>query len=42
MFDGVKTDFPILFPILSPNYVVKNIIRSITRREKELILPPVK
>mmetsp|Transcript_39481 Transcript_39481/g.35251 ORF Transcript_39481/g.35251 Transcript_39481/m.35251 type:complete len:95 (-) Transcript_39481:240-524(-) len=29
MFDGVKTRFPLLFPILKPNYVARRICNAI-------------
>lgn len=39
MFDGVKTKFPFLLPILKPEYVVNQIIRAIKRSDQLLIMP---
>ncbi len=39
MFDGVKTRFPLLLPILKPEYVVSRIFRAVEKRRKILILP---
>jgi all-trans-retinol dehydrogenase (NAD+) len=39
MFAGVKTRFPLLLPILKPEYVVRRLYRAIERREHRVILP---
>lgn len=39
MFDGVKTRFPFLLPILKEDYVVKRIVRAIERDSPRLVLP---
>ncbi len=39
MFSGVKTRFPLLLPILKPEYVADTIVRSVNRRKKLVILP---
>ena len=39
MFDGVKTRFPLLLPILKPEYVVRRIEQAIDRRRPRLIMP---
>jgi len=39
MFDGVKTRFSFLLPILKPNDVCNRLIRAIERREQRVVLP---
>lgn len=39
MFDGVKTRFPMLLPILAPEYVVDKIYRALARKQQRVILP---
>lgn len=39
MFDGVKTKFPLLLPILSQEVVVKKILAAIRHRRIRLIMP---
>ncbi len=39
MFDGVKTRWPRILPILEPDYVVDKIIKGIKRNEEMMILP---
>ncbi len=39
MFEGVKTRFPWLLPILEPEYVARRIVRAIRRNRRRLILP---
>jgi len=39
MFDGVKTRFSWLLPILDPQYVADRIHRAIVRRKRRLIMP---
>ncbi|MDB9787150.1 SDR family NAD(P)-dependent oxidoreductase [Bacteriovoracaceae bacterium] len=39
MFDGVKTRFSFLLPILEPTYVVNRLYKAIFSREKRVILP---
>ena len=39
MFEGVKTKFPLILPILEPSYVAKRIVDSIEHRDTHLILP---
>lgn len=39
MFEGAKTRFNFLLPILSPEYVVKRIIKAVARGKKRLIMP---
>jgi len=39
MFNGVKTRFPLLLPILEQEYVTSQILRSIKRRHAFLIMP---
>ncbi len=39
MFEGVKTRFPWLLPILEPEYVARRIVRAIRRDRRRLILP---
>ena len=36
MFEGVKTKFPLLLPILKPEYVVERIVDSIEHRDTHL------
>lgn len=40
MFDGVKTRFSWLLPILEPEEVADRIVRAIERRKRRLIMPP--
>lgn len=39
MFEGVKTRFPLLLPILKPEALVKRIIRAIERDRSRLLMP---
>lgn len=39
MFDGVKTRFPFLLPILKPDYVVEKIYRAIIHKDDRVVLP---
>ncbi len=39
MFDGVRTRFPLLLPILKPEYVAKRVVRAIERGSRRVILP---
>jgi all-trans-retinol dehydrogenase (NAD+) len=39
MFTGVRTRFPLILPILEPDYVVDRIIRAIRADRRRLILP---
>lgn len=39
MFDGVKTRFPMILPILDPDKVVERIIRAIRSNKPRLIMP---
>lgn len=40
MFEGVKTRFPLLLPILKETAVASRVIRAIERDERRVILPP--
>lgn len=39
MFDGVKTRFSLLLPVLDPDYVVNRIMRAIDKKKRRLIMP---
>jgi len=39
MFDGVKTRFPLLLPILKKEYVGKKIVKAVLKNKKRLIMP---
>ena len=39
MFDGVQTRFPLLLPIMKPEYVAKKVLDSIERGKPVLVLP---
>ena len=39
MFDGVKTRFPFLLPILKPTYAAKKIVSAVLKGKKQLIMP---
>lgn len=39
MFDGVKTRFPLLLPILKPEALIKRIVRAIERNHARLLMP---
>lgn len=39
MFDGVKTRFPMLLPILAPEYVVDKIYQALVKKQQRVILP---
>ncbi len=41
MFDGVKTRFPWLLPIVDEHYAVSRIVSAIERRRPQLIMPPL-
>lgn len=40
MFDGVKTRFPLLLPIMKPEAVASRIVTAIERGTRRVILPP--
>ncbi|MDR2743377.1 MAG: SDR family oxidoreductase [Treponema sp.] len=40
MFDGVKTRFPFLFPILKQEYVARRIVKAVLKNRKRLVMPP--
>lgn len=40
MFDGVKTRFSFLLPILKPEYVCQRLMKAIAKKEKRVIIPP--
>lgn len=40
MFDGVKTRFPMLLPIMEPQDVAERILRAIESNKHRLIMPP--
>lgn len=39
MFEGVKTRFPWLLPILKPDYAVRRIMAAIRKKKRRLIMP---
>ena len=39
MFDGVKTRFPLVLPILKKEYTVKRIVKAVLKNKKRLIMP---
>ena len=39
MFDGVKTRFPLVLPILKPEYAAKKIVSAVLKNKKQLIMP---
>jgi all-trans-retinol dehydrogenase (NAD+) len=39
MFDGVKTKFPLLLPILESEYMAEHIVRVVLKNKKRLIMP---
>jgi all-trans-retinol dehydrogenase (NAD+) len=39
MFDGVKTRFPLLLPILEPSYAARRIVQAVLKKRKRLIMP---
>ena len=39
MFAGVKTRFPLLLPIMDPEYVVTRIVRAVQRNRARVVLP---
>ena len=39
MFDGVKSRFPLVLPILKPEYVVKRIVQAIRHNKQRLVMP---
>jgi all-trans-retinol dehydrogenase (NAD+) len=39
MFEGVRTRFPWLLPILDPEYVVRRIVRGIEKDRRRLVMP---
>jgi all-trans-retinol dehydrogenase (NAD+) len=39
MFHGVKTRFPLLLPILKPDYAAKKIVRAVLKNRRRLIMP---
>lgn len=40
MFDGVRTRFPLLLPIMTPEHVATKVLDSIEAGRQQLILPP--
>jgi all-trans-retinol dehydrogenase (NAD+) len=40
MFQGVKTRFPLLLPILKSDYAARKIVAAILKNKKRLIIPP--
>jgi all-trans-retinol dehydrogenase (NAD+) len=40
MFEGVKTKFPLLLPILKKEYAAKRIVRAILSGRRRLVMPP--
>jgi all-trans-retinol dehydrogenase (NAD+) len=40
MFEGVKTRFPRLLPILEPDDVTDRMVRAITKNHKRVVMPP--
>jgi all-trans-retinol dehydrogenase (NAD+) len=39
MFEGVKTRFPLLLPILEPDYAAERIVQAIARGRRRVIMP---
>jgi all-trans-retinol dehydrogenase (NAD+) len=39
MFEGVKTRFPLLLPILKPTYVARRTVKAVLKNRKLLIMP---
>jgi all-trans-retinol dehydrogenase (NAD+) len=39
MFAGVKTRFPLLFPILKPEYAARKIVQAVLKNRKRLVMP---
>lgn len=39
MFEGVRTRFPLILPILKPQYVADKVLDGIEKGKKQLILP---
>jgi len=39
MFEGVKTRFPLVLPILKKDYAVKKIVKAVLKNRKRLIMP---
>jgi all-trans-retinol dehydrogenase (NAD+) len=39
MFEGVKTRFAFLVPILKPEYVATQIVKSVANRKRHLVMP---
>ena len=39
MFEGVKTRFPWLLPILDPDYVVRRTVKAIEKNRRRLVMP---
>ncbi len=39
MFQGVKTRFPMLLPILTSEYVAERIVRAVRRNKPRLVMP---
>ena len=39
MFKGVKTRFPLLLPILKPEYAAKRIVNAVLKDRQRLVLP---
>jgi all-trans-retinol dehydrogenase (NAD+) len=40
MFEGVKTRFPLLLPLLKKEYVAKRIVRAVLSGRRRLVMPP--
>jgi all-trans-retinol dehydrogenase (NAD+) len=41
MFEGVKTRFPSILPILDQDYVTDRVISAVRRDKQDLKLPPI-
>ena len=39
MFEGVKTRFPWILPILKPEYAVRRIVKAVRKQKRRLIMP---
>jgi all-trans-retinol dehydrogenase (NAD+) len=39
MFRGVRTRFPLLLPILKPEYAARRIVQAVRKNKKRLIMP---
>jgi all-trans-retinol dehydrogenase (NAD+) len=41
MFEGVKTRFPLMLPILKSDYAAKRIVRAVLKNKKRLVMPGI-